>query len=155
MRHLLIAAALLLAIPAPGAEFLVYRGPHWMDETPTTHPIRKTAEFEARERPGDIVQVYLDGTCKEKPAKDSKFYILKVPDMPLKDAQHLGEAQMDNVLSADAVTLKRRRWNIAMLDLPLAATTSMAKDGLATITKTQLTMALDDKASTTVVVLSP
>ena len=153
MRTLLTAIVLLLAIPAPAAEFLVYRGPHWMDATPLDHPIRKTAEFEAREIPGDIVQVYPDGKCKEKPAKDSKFYILKVPDMPLKDAQHLGEAQMDNVLSADAVTLKRRRWNIAMLDLPLAATTSMAKDGLATITKTQLTMALDDKASTTV--LSP
>jgi len=35
MRNLLLATVLLLAIPAPAAEFLVWRGLHWIGDIST------------------------------------------------------------------------------------------------------------------------
>lgn len=40
---------------------------------------------------GDVVQVYKDGTCTEKPSPNSKMVIIKVPGMALKDAQKYTE----------------------------------------------------------------
>ena len=160
MRTLLIAFFLLLAIPAPGAEFLVYRGlrvdgPHWMDNLPLEHPIRKTAEFEARLRPGDIIQIYKDGTCKEPPSKGCMFWIVKVPGMSVEEAQKYSEAQVDNVLSAEPVMVARRKWNLKIADLPAPTLTAMAKDEIAELSAADMRTLTLDKTTTASVVLNP
>lgn len=77
------------------AEFLIYEGPHWMDELrPADLEDRLKDPYfahkhEARYQPGDVVQAYPDGTLTERPAPNTKFIYLKVPGMSLQDAEAL------------------------------------------------------------------
>lgn len=81
------------------AEFLIYKGPHWMDKLRPAELEERLKDpyfahkYEARYRPGDIVQVYLDGECIEPVSPNSKMRIVKVPGLLMseRDAKELSE----------------------------------------------------------------
>lgn len=80
------------------AEFLIYNTDHWMDSVPLEKREKwnsiMLAKYDARYRKGDIVEVYSDGRCTEKPSPNSKFVVIKVPGLSFKDAKHLMDADL-------------------------------------------------------------
>lgn len=142
------------------AEFLVYKGPHWMDKYTEAEVLkfdeRMRAKYDARYRPGDIVQIYPDGTCKEKPHPDSKFYLVKVPDVNFSDAKYLAEPLSEiikhpedekkhNFLTGEldeVVTHKRRKHQLNIELLGTAEKNELSKDRMVSISNTDLTRTL-------------
>lgn len=101
------------------AEFLIYNTTHWMDKwTPeevAKLDTKQMAKYNARYRKGDIVEVYPDGRCIEKPSPNSKMAIIKVPGLSFAEAKHLMEPDIkitqipDNVEMPDGKILFLKR----------------------------------------------
>ena len=123
------------------AEFLVYNTNHWMDSVPAKKREKwndnMLAKYYARYQKGDIIEIYSDGMCTERPSPNSKFIIVKVKDLLFEDTIHLTDAITetvtvpisvknpnggDDIIEFNEVTtiLKRRRYRMTsdITDIP-------------------------------------
>ena len=67
------------------AEFLIYKGPNWMDSLKPSEVNKMNWQrkrgYARRFQRGDIVETREDGTFKDIWNENSKFYLLKVPGL--------------------------------------------------------------------------
>ncbi len=102
------------------AEFLIYNTTHWMDSVPEEDRekwnVKMWAKYSARYQKGDIIEVYSDGRCKEKPASNCKFVIVKVPGLPFKDAKHLTLPETESVTTPEAIYDPKKDRNIIVFN---------------------------------------
>lgn len=133
------------------SEFLIYQGPHWMDELDPgdlTERLKYAvfkAKYDSRYRPGDIVQRYEDGSCKEKTSPNSKMYIIKCPELTMEESKHMTDVLMDKTDPENPIIKKRRKYRIKLEDLSLGASGELSTDKKATISKTEFNNCLDTK----------
>jgi len=123
------------------AELLIYNAKHWMDDLTEKQIVeyeKKYPQFrrkyEARIQKGDIIAVYPDGTCKEKPSPHSKYIIAKVPDMTIEEGRALLEESRDEA----GDVLKRREKRVAIETLSTTIKDQLSVDRMAIITKIQV-----------------
>ena len=147
MRNLLLATVLLLAIPAPAVEILIYNGPHWMDDIPTTHPVYGTPEYLARPQRGDIWQLYDDGRCTTAPCETSKFVIIRIPGPSADSVKQYVEAHWDMQDPENPVLLKRRKFHFDWTLLPTAAKIKLRDERWMTVDKDVALAWIKDKAT--------
>ena len=122
------------------AELLIYNARDWKDDL-TEKQIAEyekrsptfRLQYEARLQKGDVIAVYPDGKCKEKPSPHSKYIIIKVPDMTVEEGRALLEESRDE----KGDVLNRRKSNIAIDELPVDAKETLSADRMVTVTKIQ------------------
>jgi len=112
------------------AELLVRAKAHWMDDLTQKDVDKMSVEekqsYEARSQIGDIICVYPDGACKEDPAPDSCYVIVKIPDLDYKEAKEkyeqplLGEPNKDGY----RVMLRHRMYALPETDIKTVALTT-------------------------------
>ena len=123
------------------AELLIYNARDWKDDL-TEKQIEEyekksptfRLQYEARLQKGDVIAVYPDGACKEKPSPSSKFIIVKIPDMTVEEGKVLLEESRD----AKGDILRRRKSRIAIEELPTETKDQISTDRQVIISKTQI-----------------
>ena len=139
------------------AELLVRAKPYWMDSL-TKKEVDKMSEsekqtYEARSQIGDIICVYPDGTCKEEPAPNSVYAIVKIPGLSYRDAkdkyeQHLSELIKDkDGKITDYKVLRYRKYSLPDTDIKAIALTTSK---VATLTKVSMESSVITKTATAV-----
>ena len=69
---------------------------------------------------GDVVEVYPNGRCSEEPSPDSKFIIVKIPDLDYETAKKMYEQCVYDGTEPNLVTgyrpgiVKHRRYNLSL-----------------------------------------
>jgi len=100
---------------------------------------------------GDIVFVYEDGMCKEPPAPNGAFYIVKVPSLSKELAEKYVKAETDgfivtefmpinhrtNPMEASEKIVRRRAFNLDLSLIPNKAKNTLLTTGWITVTKNQ------------------
>lgn len=107
------------------AEFLFRKTNHWTrDANELTLSAKQVEDKEKTHQIGDIVEVYEDGRCTEKPAPNSIYYIVKVPGLKKAEYNYLTNSQVHYVDGGIEiggqipVIDKRRRYGIQIDLLP-------------------------------------
>jgi hypothetical protein len=94
------------------AELLVRATGHYLDKLSKEEVDKMTSEqkqsYEARSQKGDVICVFPDGACKEKPAPNTPFVIIKVPKIDLK--------YLENTLNKEKIvtreySIKQAEWD--------------------------------------------
>lgn len=121
------------------AEFLIYQGPHWMDELRDVDLAERLknanfkSEYDARYRRGDIVQVFPNGTCIEPSASGTRLCIVKCPELSMRDAQGLDSALEDTTDPEKPILLRRRKNSLDIENLSRDAVTGDALEPVSRI----------------------
>jgi len=124
------------------AELLVYNATHWMENSPTVD--KTTQKYKSRYQKGNVIQVYEDGSCTEPPAPNSKFIILKVPDLSVAEAEakYMQEEEGDVISTIDGreekELLHRRKVRLDLDALPSISRAAISNIKQARITKASL-----------------
>ena len=94
------------------AELLIYKGPNWMDDLTQeqlAEYVKKFPNFmdryNARNRPGDIIDVKPDGFWDKRGHGKEKFYVVKVPNLDFERAKTLTLPELDG-----EALLKKRKY---------------------------------------------
>ncbi len=101
-----------------GVEFLVYQGPHWMDELDPLVLAERlknpsfARKYESRYRKGDIVAAYPDGTCREPSAAGTKLCIVKFPGVPVEKAKYMLAPLMGDTRATSRTLMRMRAHGI-------------------------------------------
>ncbi len=95
---------------------------------------------------GDIVQVYEDGACKEPPAPNSKFVIVKIPGLSKATAEQY--AKPDEEIIGEEVKVNRRRlYNVDFTALPKTIIDKLKADREITVTLSQVRNYIKNKTT--------
>jgi len=97
-------------------ELLIQAKGHWMDDF-TQEQIdalddKKKASRNARIQLGDIVVIKPNGWTWGREETLPNYYIIKVPNISVEEAEYATQALMDNTDPDNPVTLKKRKYQI-------------------------------------------
>ncbi len=119
------------------AEFLLYKGPHWMDLLSSVEVERRVAEnprwidtYNRRYQTGDIVEVQPDGKWPNHNDK-TPFYTIKVPGLSVEIVKKYMEPATDPTNSNRI--LRRRKWRVLVHSIPVAIKQKMLTGGVVTV----------------------
>lgn len=117
MKKLLLTLCFLFVCTASfGAEFLIQAKPHWKDAWKTNEVNKLTPEekksYDSRIEIGDIVVIKPNGWEWGREETLPNYYIVKVPNISVEEAEHLTQSLMDTTDPENPVMLKKRRYKI-------------------------------------------
>ena len=105
------------------AEFLIYKGPHWMDALSPQEVAERVAvhkhfqqKYDARYQRGDIVEARPDNGPRGK-LEEASFIFLQVSSISLKDAKQYCVPDEDLSDSDNPILTRRRKYYINMIGL--------------------------------------
>lgn len=143
-------------------DLLIYRGPHWMDDSNayTTAHLRiennllltsseiiqgkeeLTDHYNNRYRKGDIVEVYPEGAITEKPSLNNKCVALRITGLDYETAKKYIEPlteidnRITNPLQSERRRIKRRRkFQLLWDDLPQVMKDQLRDERFLIVTK--------------------
>lgn len=93
---------------------------------------------------GDVVQVYEDGECREKPSPNSRMVIIKIPGVPKAEFEKYTEPEISGV-TGDIV--RRRKFRLRVSDFPADMLQTLKNDKTATISTSQIKTYLLNKTT--------
>lgn len=124
MKKIILVLVLFLSQYSFAAEFLIYKGPHWIDKlTPQEITIRLAADpnfqrnIDGHLRRGDILEVQSDGKWPNH-GITTPFYTLKIPGLDPNVAKKYMRPLLQDPNDPNSLILKRRKWKMLIEDLP-------------------------------------
>lgn len=121
------------------AEFLIYKGPHWMDALTPEQVADRVAEnpkwqkkYDRRYREGDIIEVQPDGKWPNH-SQRTPFYTVKIPGLSVETAKKYMMPLYDTTDSANAVLTRRRKWRLLVSDIPPLMKEELLTTGVITV----------------------
>jgi len=95
---------------------------------------------------GDIVQVYEDGECKEPPAPDSKFVIVKITGLSKATAEQYAK-QDESIVDGKTGINTRRLYHLDFSLLPKTIIDTLKTDRQITVTLSQVKNYIKNKTT--------
>ena len=134
-------------------DLLIYRGPHWMDDTNayalanvwlekrsglTSQQIidakdELSIKYEARYRKGDIVEIYPEGSIIEKPSPNNKCVALRITGLSHITAKNYLKPLEDE----NGIIRRRRKFQILWDNLPQAMRDQLRDERFLIVTRQQ------------------
>jgi len=143
----------LFSLQAYSAEFLVKAKPHWKDswsaEKVKSLTIKEKEEYDARSQIGDIIVVKPNGANYGKREKPPWYVVIKIPDMPYKEAKKYEDKLIEDLGEGNFKLLKKRKYQLDTLVVDQA---KLEISGTKTLNKTTAISKIETK---TAVVVTP
>jgi hypothetical protein len=152
-----IVLLLFLVNFAYGAEFLLYKGPHWMDALTEEQVAKltpeKKAKYDSRYRVGDVVEVQPDGQWPNV-NETTPFYVIKIKGLDVNDVKHYMEPVYDLTNRPDPNDpndkrlprkIYQRRFNFRIADLPTGVKNNLETTHVLSIKYDNIKAIIDDK----------
>lgn len=134
-------------------DLLIYRGPHWMDDsnayakahnrieirtdiTPAEIMTLKdelSAKYSCRYRKGDIIEVYPEGRISERPSPNNKCVAIRITGLSHITARNYLEPLKDE----NGIMRRRRKFQILWDDLPQVMIDQLRDERFLIVTKAQ------------------